>query len=274
MARDSSTQPDAWLPEGAKPRSRKHNAKSANHDAPPDPKAAEGPIKNASANPSEWAAADAVVRTAGDSRPPAKVAPNGDEPSGPKRDEIALKRRIEKLEGDLATATTKLAEMKSELSSTRRNDPKVRASKRLEKAERTIKEQKEERAEFAKKIRSLETQLRSRDTELTQTIEELKADLAEARKAKPEPAADRRASAKTAQKPRRARGSRSNDARDLNGISFEELRNLGLSVTQSARLIAYRDVRGGYESFDELDEVPGLPRETRSSLRAQLTLSS
>ena len=67
---------------------------------------------------------------------------------------------------------------------------------------------------------------------------------------------------------------RSTGALDLNEASFEELRNLSLSVTQSARLIAYRDVRGGFESLDELDEIPGLSSETRSDLRKRLTLSS
>jgi DNA uptake protein ComE-like DNA-binding protein len=59
---------------------------------------------------------------------------------------------------------------------------------------------------------------------------------------------------------------------NVNDASFEELRKLGLSVTQSARLIAYRDLRGGYESLNELDEVPGLPREVRRELKARLAL--
>jgi DNA uptake protein ComE-like DNA-binding protein len=56
-------------------------------------------------------------------------------------------------------------------------------------------------------------------------------------------------------------------------MSFEQLRELGLSVTQSARLIAYRDTRGGFDSLDELDEVPGLPKELRRTLRDEVTLS-
>jgi DNA uptake protein ComE-like DNA-binding protein len=59
---------------------------------------------------------------------------------------------------------------------------------------------------------------------------------------------------------------------DLNAATFDELRSLGLSVTQSKRLIAYRDARGGYASLDELDEVPGLSKATRAELRSRLKL--
>jgi DNA uptake protein ComE-like DNA-binding protein len=59
----------------------------------------------------------------------------------------------------------------------------------------------------------------------------------------------------------------------LNGASFDELRNLGLSITQSERLISYRDSRGGFESLNEIDEVPGFPADVRQALKDQLTLS-
>jgi DNA uptake protein ComE-like DNA-binding protein len=75
-------------------------------------------------------------------------------------------------------------------------------------------------------------------------------------------------------KPRMRRGAtRRNGKVDLNHATFEELRKLGLSVTQTARVIAYRDVRGGFESLDELDDIPGLPKDTRVDLRVRLTLS-
>jgi hypothetical protein len=54
--------------------------------------------------------------------------------------------------------------------------------------------------------------------------------------------------------------------------SFEQLRELGLSVTQSARVIAYRETRGGFDSLDEPDEIPGLPRETRVTLKGLLSI--
>ncbi len=61
---------------------------------------------------------------------------------------------------------------------------------------------------------------------------------------------------------------------DLNAATFEELRDLGLSVTLSARLIAYRDVRDGYESLDELNGIPGLSKETLGEIREQLKVEA
>lgn len=53
----------------------------------------------------------------------------------------------------------------------------------------------------------------------------------------------------------------------LNEASFEQLRELGLSVNQAARLIAQRDQRGGFSSTDELDGLYGMPREIVDTLR-------
>jgi DNA uptake protein ComE-like DNA-binding protein len=36
-------------------------------------------------------------------------------------------------------------------------------------------------------------------------------------------------------------------------------------------VIAYRDTRGGFDSLDELDDIPGLPKETRGTLKGLLT---
>jgi DNA uptake protein ComE-like DNA-binding protein len=80
-----------------------------------------------------------------------------------------------------------------------------------------------------------------------------------------EPSAGSTAEPKESRKARR-RGA----ALDLNSASFEELRELGLTVTQSARVIAYRDTRGGFGSLDDLAEVPGFSRDTLSDLRSQV----
>jgi DNA uptake protein ComE-like DNA-binding protein len=74
-------------------------------------------------------------------------------------------------------------------------------------------------------------------------------------------------------KPRKPKGDLAGKP-DLNEVTFEELRGLGLSVTQSARMIAYRDVRGGFGSIDELNGIPGLSRETLAKLNDQLSVSS
>jgi DNA uptake protein ComE-like DNA-binding protein len=49
--------------------------------------------------------------------------------------------------------------------------------------------------------------------------------------------------------------------RDHNSASFEDLRGLGLSVNQAARVIAQRDQRGGFASVENLDTLNGVPRE-------------
>ncbi len=51
---------------------------------------------------------------------------------------------------------------------------------------------------------------------------------------------------------------------NLNEASFEVLRSLGCSVTQTARILAARKVRGGFTSPEELADVPGLPKEFRA----------
>ena len=59
---------------------------------------------------------------------------------------------------------------------------------------------------------------------------------------------------------------------DLNKATFEELRSLDLSSTQSRRLLAYRKRLHGFESIDQLDQVPGFPKRVRDQLQHQLTV--
>jgi DNA uptake protein ComE-like DNA-binding protein len=53
----------------------------------------------------------------------------------------------------------------------------------------------------------------------------------------------------------------------LNDASFEQLRALGLSVSQAARLIAQRDQRGGFSAPDELDGLYGMPGDLIATLK-------
>jgi len=46
---------------------------------------------------------------------------------------------------------------------------------------------------------------------------------------------------------------------DLNQASFEDLRRLGFSSTQAARVVTYREANRGFDSLERLREVPGLP---------------
>lgn len=60
---------------------------------------------------------------------------------------------------------------------------------------------------------------------------------------------------------------------DVNRASFEDLRHLGLTITQAARVITLRDKRGGYDSLDDLDLVPGLPDALREELGRRFFVS-
>jgi ribonuclease E len=59
---------------------------------------------------------------------------------------------------------------------------------------------------------------------------------------------------------------------NINQASFEQLRAIGMSVTQVGRLLAVRERTGGFNSVEELDSIPGFPREFLDSVRDQLTV--
>ena len=46
---------------------------------------------------------------------------------------------------------------------------------------------------------------------------------------------------------------------DVNRATFEDLRDLGFSVTQATRVITYRERQSGFDSLDDLAAVPGMP---------------
>jgi hypothetical protein len=59
------------------------------------------------------------------------------------------------------------------------------------------------------------------------------------------------------------------DRMNLNAISFESLRAMGVSVEEAARFVAYRQRRGGYlGSLDEVDTITGLSHPLRGWLKA------
>ncbi len=59
---------------------------------------------------------------------------------------------------------------------------------------------------------------------------------------------------------------------DLNSAGFDELRAGGLSVTQAKRLLAHRERSGGFDAVDELDAIPGFPRDFLAELKQRATL--
>ncbi|MCO5316042.1 MAG: helix-hairpin-helix domain-containing protein [Solirubrobacterales bacterium] len=69
------------------------------------------------------------------------------------------------------------------------------------------------------------------------------------------------------------RGSRTDAGTvNLNQATFEELRELGLSVTQATRILAYRERFGGYGSLDDLGKVPGFSPEKIESMRSRFSV--
>ena len=59
---------------------------------------------------------------------------------------------------------------------------------------------------------------------------------------------------------------------DLNTASFDELREAGLSVTQTGRVLAHRERSGGFSSVDELNDIPGFPRAFFEQVKQRLTV--
>jgi competence protein ComEA len=59
---------------------------------------------------------------------------------------------------------------------------------------------------------------------------------------------------------------------DINQASFDQLRGLNLSVTQATRVLSFREQSGGFDSLDQLAEIPGFPEEFLAQLRGKLTV--
>jgi DNA uptake protein ComE-like DNA-binding protein len=69
-----------------------------------------------------------------------------------------------------------------------------------------------------------------------------------------------------------ARTRRGDSPLDVNTATFEQLRGLGLSVTQATRVIAQRERKGGFDSVADLATVPGLPTTLLSEIKDQVTV--
>jgi competence protein ComEA len=59
---------------------------------------------------------------------------------------------------------------------------------------------------------------------------------------------------------------------NLNTVTFEQLRQENLSVTQATRLLAHRERLGRFGSVDELDQVPGFPQEVLDDLKSRASV--
>ena len=69
----------------------------------------------------------------------------------------------------------------------------------------------------------------------------------------------------------RAKPKRQGKLINVNEATFEQLRDLGMSVTQATRVIAYRERQEGFETLDDLDSVPGFPKTMMAELKESLT---
>jgi competence ComEA-like helix-hairpin-helix protein len=58
---------------------------------------------------------------------------------------------------------------------------------------------------------------------------------------------------------------------NLNNATFEQLRGMGMSVTQATRVIAYRERSDGFDSVDDLDAVPGFPGDFLDKVKEKLS---
>jgi competence protein ComEA len=59
---------------------------------------------------------------------------------------------------------------------------------------------------------------------------------------------------------------------NLSTATFDDLRDLGLSVTQAKRVLDFRERLGGFDSVDDLDYVPGFPKSLLAELKNRVTL--
>ncbi len=58
----------------------------------------------------------------------------------------------------------------------------------------------------------------------------------------------------------------------LNSATYEQLRSLGLSVTQTGRLLAHRERHGDFGSVEDIDRIPGFSRSMIDELKRRLAL--
>jgi DNA uptake protein ComE-like DNA-binding protein len=124
------------------------------------------------------------------------------------------------------------------------------------------------------RLRRSRRRLRERDQEidrLKQRLSELEVAAVEHRSEdRPPRSSGRSSSASSKSKPSAAKKRRRpNERLDLNSADFDELRAIGLTVTQSSRLLAYRETNGAFASMGDVQELPGFGKATLALLRSR-----
>jgi DNA uptake protein ComE-like DNA-binding protein len=244
---DNESSADAWLPEELKRRSH-----DTGNGAVEVPGSTGAEVEQAGAEAQEWLADEPSAPHESAAIPPGPARQNGTastragreaakssssatdatEPTDAEQALIAQRARIDELAEALSQRDAELSALES---------AKERLSKEHEKREADLEKR------FIGRQAALEKQLEKVEERLDSR--------------------EQSAIAKPAQRSSRRKGKL-----DLNEATFEQLRDMGLSVTVSARVMAYRDVRQGFQSLDELDEIPGLSVELKRVLREQLTV--
>ena len=62
------------------------------------------------------------------------------------------------------------------------------------------------------------------------------------------------------------------DQINLTTVTFEQLREHNLSVTQATRLLAHRERLGGFKTVEDLDQVAGFPQDLLDDLKTRSTV--
>jgi DNA uptake protein ComE-like DNA-binding protein len=140
-----------------------------------------------------------------------------------------------------------------------------RAAREKEAAERRAARERKDRERAAEKTAARDLKRTGRRAKRER---ERQPDQPNAEQVSPEP----EAAAVPAPKPSKPRSRRKDSGIDVNEATFEQLRGLGLSVTQATRMIAYRERKDGFGSLDDLDTVPGIPKDLLGALKEKLTL--
>jgi DNA uptake protein ComE-like DNA-binding protein len=154
------------------------------------------------------------------------------------------------------------------------------SERRLTEGEKQLREgQRSKRQEAVRRLDAeIEKRAKAADKRLAETRQrqsgELEAQTAKAAERGMEP--DRETAPKVGRRRKRRKAGAPPRTRQvgLNQASFERLRELGLSITQANRLVRLRDARGGFSSMDELDELPGFPKDQLDDLKQCASLET
>ena len=179
--------------------------------------------------------------------------------------------RIERTEKHLLDEATRVRREADRRLADQAEAMRAEAERRVQATAESVRGETEQRlrAQIAELTSTLERERASRD-EVTPAVKGPLRFLSRRteQRAQPEPEAKAKAKAKAKDRPR----TRVEDGRviDANAVTFEDLRGMGLSVTQATRVIAYRERAEGFESVDDMDPIPGFDRDLLERLKKRL----